>query len=241
MAETDYQEYILSEEDGDEHWDNVLELRTVATQYQDLKPREGLAFFLERTALVADVDALKETPDVVTLITLHQTKGLEFPVVFITGMEEGVSPHIRSFDDPAQMEEERRLCYVGMTRAKKKLYLTHALHRNLAGRSAANPPSRFLQDIPSHLITSADLAESESKATDAATTPTTVVPKAGDHVSHSMFGDGIVVNCTPIKDDHEVIVAFGEGMGIKKLLLSLAPMEMTSTLVVPATPRDSTN
>ena len=76
---------------------------------------------------------------------------------------------------------------------------------------------------------------------DAATTPTTVVPKAGDHVSHSMFGDGIVVNCTPIKDDHEVIVAFGEGMGIKKLLLSLAPMEMTSTLVVPATPRDSTN
>lgn len=235
LAETNYQEYILSQEDGKERWDNVLELHTVATQYQDLKPREGLASFLERATLVSDVDSLEEKPDAVTLITLHQTKGLEFPVVFITGMEEGVFPHIRSFDDPAQMEEERRLCYVGMTRAKKKLYLLHALHRSLAGRSGVNPPSRFLQDIPPHLVSPVDLIESESKDAASATTPAIALPQAGDHVRHSMFGDGIVINCSPTRNDYEVTVAFSKDVGIKKLLLSLAPMELTDKLVISTT------
>jgi DNA helicase-2/ATP-dependent DNA helicase PcrA len=123
---TGYREYLLAQPDGEERWENILELRTVAQQYRNLPPAESLTAFLEGVALVSDVDGLDETVDAVTLITLHQAKGLEFPVVFIVGMEEGVLPHFRSFDDPAQMEEERRLCYVGVTRAGRLVYLVRA-------------------------------------------------------------------------------------------------------------------
>ena len=126
-----------------------------------MKPAEGLAAFLEGVTLVSDVDGLDETVDAVTLITLHQAKGLEFPVVFIVGMEDGILPHFKSFDDPEQMEEERRLCYVGITRAKQRVYLVRAFRRSLMGSSMVSRPSRFLEDIPRHLIASSGLWERE--------------------------------------------------------------------------------
>ncbi len=143
---------------------------------------------------MSDVDGLDETVDVVTLITLHQAKGLEFPVVFIVGMEDGILPHIRSFDDPAQMEEERRLCYVGITRAEQRVYLLHAFRRSLMGRSTVNSPSRFLDDIPRRLISGGGLwGGGESQVATAvyswnrASAPrvTSQELKAGSHVRHT--------------------------------------------------------
>jgi len=228
-----YREYILSELGGDERWENILELRTVAQQYRDLPLRDGLADFLEGVTLVSDVDGLEETVDAVTLITLHQAKGLEFPVVFIVGMEDGILPHFKSLDDPAQIEEERRLCYVGVTRAKQRVYLVRAFRRSLMGSSTVNRPSRFLNDIPQHLISGGGLwSGEESQITRAiyswnrAPTPRLAAPelKAGDRVRHAQFGDGVVVSCQPVKDDNEVVVAF-RGAGVKKLLLSFARLE----------------
>jgi len=227
-----YKDYILKGVDGEERWDNIMELRTVAQQYRDLKPREGLAAFLEGVTLVSDVDGLDETVDAVTLITLHQAKGLEFPVVFIVGMEDGILPHFRSFDDPEQLEEERRLCYVGITRAKQRVFLVRAFRRSLMGSSAVNKPSRFLNDIPQHLISDKGWWQGEESRVAEAMyswprtfTPTATVDglKAGDHVHHAQFGSGVVVSCQPVKDDTEVVVAFNGG--VKKLLLSFAQLE----------------
>jgi len=227
-----YKEYILNITDGEERWNNILELRTVAQEYGDLKPTEGLAAFLEGVALVSDIDGLDESVPAVTLITLHQAKGLEFPVVFIVGMEEGLLPHFRSFDDPAQMEEERRLCYVGITRAKQKVYLVRAFRRNLMGRSLVSQPSRFLSDIPRDQIANGGWWQGEeSQITPsiyswnkpATANPTNTELKAGDHVHHTQFGEGVVVSCQPVKDDIEVVVAFNGA--VKKLSLSFAPIE----------------
>ncbi|MFC1968001.1 ATP-dependent helicase [Chloroflexota bacterium] len=227
LERSGYKGYIIEGEEGEDRWDNILELRGVAQGYRHLPPEEGLAIFLEGVTLVSDVDALGEKVDAVVLTTLHQAKGLEFPVVFIVGMEEGVLPHIRSFDDRGQMEEERRLCYVGITRAKQRLFLVRAFRRSLSGSSGANPPSRFLQDIPPHLVTSSESWGDEAKPV--AATPTTVppgpwVPQTGQRVHHAEFGKGIVVSSSPVRDDHEIIVAF-PGAGVKKLLLGLAPLE----------------
>ena len=238
-ADSDYREYLLGEAGGEERWENVLELRTVAQDYRNLKPLEGLMVFLEGAALVSDVDGLVESVDAVTLITLHQAKGLEFPVVFIVGMEDGILPHIRSFDDPGQMEEERRLCYVGVTRAKKRVYLVRAFRRSLMGSSEVKPPSRFLLDIPPHLVSGnglwrgeesqvADAVSAWNKAPEAPEAPEVKLPvpelRAGDHVRHDSFGEGVVVSCQPVKDDAEAVVVF-DGAGIKKLLLSYARLE----------------
>ncbi len=234
IKRTGYKEYIMSGKEGEERWDNILELRTVAREYRDLKPPEGLAAFLEGVTLVSDVDGLDETVAAVTLVTLHQAKGLEFPVVFIVGMEEGILPHFKSFDNPEQMEEERRLCYVGITRAKQRVYLVHAFRRSLMGSSTANRPSRFLEDIPQHLIASGGLWQWEDSqvmpsiySRDKAPVPsvTSSELKAGDYVRHAQFGDGVVVSCRPVKDDTEVVVAFTSGVGVKKLLLSFAKLE----------------
>lgn len=226
LERSGYKEYILNEPDGEDRWDNVLELCTLAQEYQHLEPGEGLTSFLEGVTLVSDVDSLDEKVNAVTLITLHQAKGLEFPVVFIVGLEEGVLPHIRSFDDPAQMEEERRLCYVGVTRAKRRLFLVRALRRSLAGLSGANPPSRFLLDIPPSLVSSAPsgLGVPEPKVLTPAPAPSLPHIRAGDRVRHAKFGEGVVVSCQPSRDDQEVTVAFAEA-GVRKLLLSLAPLE----------------
>jgi DNA helicase-2/ATP-dependent DNA helicase PcrA len=234
LERTGYKEYILDKEDGEERWENIAELHNVASEYNELDTGEALTAFLEKVSLVSDLDELDEKADAVTLITLHQAKGLEFPAVFIVGLEEGILPHRKSFDDPEQMEEERRLCYVGITRAKKRLYLLRSYRRSLFGGSTANPPSRFLQDIPSHLISPRGLWEesltpavSPDFNRDSRPSPrplSTLTLKVGDHVRHSKFGAGIVMNCNPTRDDQELTVAFEEA-GVKKLLASLAPLE----------------
>jgi len=230
---TGYKGYILGKESAEERWENVMELRSVASEYNGLSPEDALDAFLEKVSLVSDIDELDEKADAVTLTTLHQAKGLEFPVVFIVGMEEGLLPHFKSFDDPTQMEEERRLCYVGVTRAKQRVYLVHAFRRSLRGSSTVNKPSRFLDDIPRHLISGGDWWQGEeSQIAEAmyswnkAPAPSFITPelKVGDNVRHAQFGDGVVVGCQPIKDDEEIVVAF-RGAGIKKLLLSFAKLE----------------
>jgi len=141
----------------------VQELRKAIKKYAGTAPDLALVQFLEEVALVADIDSLNENVNAPTLMTLHTAKGLEFPVVFIVGLEEGLFPHSRSLEDPAQMEEERRLCYVGITRAKERLYLVNAFRRTHYGSSEPGEPSRFLADIPRELI-----AGSGARAADAA-------------------------------------------------------------------------
>lgn len=217
-----FKEYTLDSPDGEERWDNILELRGIAKDYGNMGPQESLAAFLEGVSLFSETDELDEKKDAVTLITLHQAKGLEFPVVFMVGMEEGVLPHFKCFDDTAQMEEERRLCYVGMTRAKKRLYLVRALQRSLMGATNANPPSRFLGDIPAHLLKDVGASEEPDVSPDIDFNPP--VPEVGDLVKHRKFGQGVVVSCNLMRNDWEVEVSFRE-VGTKKLLLSLALLE----------------
>ncbi|MDA1096495.1 MAG: UvrD-helicase domain-containing protein [Chloroflexi bacterium] len=248
VAKTGYRDHILAGEDGEDRWDNVLELRSVASEYQDLGPGDSFSAFLETAALSSDLDRMaEEGPDAVTLITLHQAKGLEFPNVFMIGMEEGILPHQRSMDDPAQLEEERRICYVGMTRAKERLFLTMASHRASSGgpRAFSRPmggvPSRFLADIPRELTvlpaatTSpprqapiSGFRQRENHASHAAGAGIErIAPfRTGDHVAHRTFGEGVVVAClaTPTSDDFEITVAF-TGKGVKRLLANYAMLE----------------
>ncbi len=139
-------------DDDEERWTNLLELRNHAAEFDELAIPEGLERFLEEVALVSDQDELEDRPERVTLITLHAAKGLEFPVVFIVGLEEGLLPHRRALEDDRELEEERRLAYVGMTRAKDRLYLVHANHRSTWGVGAASEPSRFLAELPEELL-----------------------------------------------------------------------------------------
>jgi ATP-dependent DNA helicase UvrD/PcrA len=148
-------------EDGEERWANLLELRSVATRYDDLTPEDALDRLLEETALVADQDSYEGGQDAATLITLHAAKGLEFPVVFIAGLEEGLFPHSRALDDEKELEEERRLAYVGITRAKRRLYLSHAWRRATWGMGQASVPSRFLLEIPAELMAGPQLDASD--------------------------------------------------------------------------------
>jgi DNA helicase II / ATP-dependent DNA helicase PcrA len=157
LERTNYRAFLL-EDSGEakeralERWDNVQELRTVVQDYEHLQVDSALDAFLEKTALMSDVDALEDEEEGVTLITLHAAKGLEYPCVFVIGMEDGICPHVRSFEDPAALEEERRLCYVGITRAMERLWLVYATRRTLYGNMSYNEPSRFLADVPEHLV-----------------------------------------------------------------------------------------
>ena len=158
--------------EGEERWSNVLELRRVAEDYSAIETHTALELFLENVALVGGADTTQtgengtiikeEHNDSVTLITLHAAKGLEYPVVFIVGMDEGSLPHSRSVDKPEQLEEERRLAYVGFTRAMRRLYLIRAYRRSYFGESQVTEPSRFLEDIPLHLLSNQGAASSHS-------------------------------------------------------------------------------
>jgi DNA helicase II / ATP-dependent DNA helicase PcrA len=141
----------------------VLELRSLAEEFLTLPQEEQLPAFLEQVALVSDQDELAEAKPVATLITLHAVKGLEFPIVFLTGMEDGVFPHARSLDDENRIEEERRLAYVGITRARDRAFLTFARRRMLFGRTNENPPSRFLLELPSEGIEHRGRVETEER------------------------------------------------------------------------------
>jgi len=220
---------------AEERWANVLELRGLASEYDGLAPGEGLQAFLEDVALMSDVDSLEERPQGLTLITVHMVKGLEFPIVFILGMEEGLFPHSRSLDSPEALEEERRLAYVGMTRAKDRLYLFHTHRRHLYGKATLNVPSQFLKDIPAELIEGSaglpagiDSAEgAPARAAEAArpSAPLRLVQRfaPGDTVEHKSWGRGTVLKSTLTRSDEEVIVRF-DRVGMKILAVSLAPV-----------------
>jgi DNA helicase-2/ATP-dependent DNA helicase PcrA len=153
-------------EEGEDRWANLLELREVSTRYDDLSPDDALDRLLEETALVADQDTYQGEADAVTLITLHAAKGLEFGVVFIAGLEEGLLPHNRALDDEQELEEERRLAYVGITRAKRRLFLSHAWRRATWGGGGMSVPSRFLLEIPPELMTGPRLVREDGQGSD---------------------------------------------------------------------------
>ncbi len=225
-------------------WENVQELVAVAARYEEVEQDPSLASFLEDVSLVADVDdPSADVPDAVTLTTLHAAKGLEYAVVFLAGLEEGVLPHHRALDDPAELAEERRLLYVGVTRARERLYLTRARRRFRNGYYSASPLCRFLEKIPG-----ADLARSSRSRrgagsgepgwaarvarvperrsparTGAADTAEPVAFAPGDRVAHTVFGEGVVVTCEALPGDQQVTVAFA-GRGVKRLLVSYAPL-----------------
>ena len=240
MDRTEYKAYLLAEADGEERWENVQELRAVAAQYDELKPEQALSSFLEDAALITDVDGYDEGAEAVTLITLHAAKGLEFPVVFIVGLEEGLLPHMRSLEsgDAAQLEEERRLCYVGMTR-RSSTSTWCVLPPGLRGPYRAQPAVPVSGRHPfgaggsepagggSHPPgRSPSLRRGCRRRRDCGGASGAVeMFAAGDHVRHGKFGEGIVVSCEPSGADYQIVVAFRGEAGIKKLLLSFASLE----------------
>ena len=331
MDRTGYRQYAEGLEKGEERAQNLDELRSTARDFVHVETEDvdgglsPLTVFLESVSLVADTDSLEDRGDAITLITLHQAKGLEFPVVFMVGMEEGLLPHSRSLDDAQQMEEERRLCYVGITRAQRRLYLLRAFRRGFRGSFEPGVPSRFLADIPAKLIVAegtgpkvrnrpsrpdgsgrpdragrrsrdelgsparrsdeaisrralertpfaesdeALAEESKSERSERRTlrrpnehidrnsvrrtprrsigadatngrrvrpnrpeTPASTGPddlRTGDKVKHGKFGEGVVVSVKATPSDIEVTVAFKDGHGIKRLLMSFAPLEKIS-------------
>lgn len=218
IQKIDYMEFLSDRTiQGEVRQENVRELLTVASEYQD----SGLADFLEEVALVSDVEQ-KQSGPTVTLMTLHAAKGLEYPVVFMPAMEETILPHSRSLYDHSEMEEERRLCYVGMTRAKEELYLSYASSRVLYGGVQHNPPSRFLAEIDSSVLINGTPSVSQPTLSD--TEQQYVVELAeGDEVQHQVFGKGVVLE---IEGDNANI--YFKGKGTKKLNVAFAPLEKLS-------------
>ena len=220
--------------------ENLAELVGVAGEY------EAIDQFLEGVSLVADQDELTEDDSSVVLMTLHTAKGLEFPAVFIVGLEDGVFPHLRSLGEPDELEEERRLCYVGITRARRRLALSHAWSRSLFGSTQYNPPSRFLKEIPEQLtaiveggrqarldergragIVAAAMRSGGrgGSATPARTTGAEQLGlRVGDDVVHGKWGEGVVLEVIGEGDKAEGIVRFA-GVGEKRLLLAWAPLK----------------
>jgi DNA helicase-2/ATP-dependent DNA helicase PcrA len=215
--------------------ENLRELVAVATEFEETRGGT-LSDFLEQVSLVADADEIPDAGEgggVVTLMTLHTAKGLEFPVVMLTGLENGVFPHQRSLDDPAEQQEERRLAYVGITRARQRLYLTRAVQRSAWGAPQHNPPSQFLDEIPAELVewrrTGAEASASGTSWRSAAAASRRTerpVPAlhAGDKVTHDAFGLGTVVATRGGGADLQATVDFG-GAGVKVLLVRYAPVE----------------
>ena len=211
--------------------ENLRELGGVAAEFEQRSPDGSLAEFLEQVSLVSEQDEYDEESGSVTLMTLHNAKGLEFPVVFIIGLEDGVFPHYRSMGDPAHLEEERRLMYVGVTRARERLYMTYAWSRTLFGSTSYSPPSRFLGEIPTELVRA--LEEGELVVADgasvspirAAVEGRREIPQisAGDTVLHDKWGEGVVLTVDGSGTDAEATVRF-EDAGEKRLLVAYAPL-----------------
>jgi DNA helicase-2/ATP-dependent DNA helicase PcrA len=218
--------------------ENLRELQSVATefessnegsvigteQFDELDNMRRLEIFLEQTSLVSDIDEFDAGAGAVTLMTLHTAKGLEFPVVFVVGLEDGVFPHMRSLGEPSEMEEERRLAYVGITRAQDRLYLTSAWNRTLWGATNYNPPSRFLKEVPADLVETA--AKRNPRGTSVPSPSHTVGASeiaAGDRVKHDKWGYGTVREVVGSGERAEAIVSFDE-VGRKRLLLGWAPL-----------------
>ncbi len=244
VKDINYKEFITEDEteESAERWDNVLELKRLALEFST----RTLDEFLENIALVADQDTITDT-NAPTLLTLHAAKGLEFGAVFLVGLDDGIIPHSRSFDEPAQMEEERRLFYVGITRAKDRLYLLRAIQRGGRGMAEETYPSRFLEDIPANLLagktrtgrptTSFSSSQSFYKTPATSNSTWTLPPppksapvaiskfKSGDRVKHGSFGEGMVLE-SRIQDNDEIVVIEFKSVGLKRLAASLAKLEI---------------
>lgn len=234
--------------------DNLHELISVAQEFAASEEENNLENFLAHVALVSDIDDTELGEDAITLMTLHSSKGLEFPVVFLVGMEEGLFPHARTLMDETEIEEERRLCYVGITRAKEKLFLSSTKMRTIYGNTVTYPPSRFLQEIPARLVKTIKRQErfsalenfkqvSEKYSTRPQKPASTFNPHSfmpqkpaaaaggtgtrfntGDRVSHSKWGEGMVVSVKDSPDGQEVKVAFA-GAGVRSLLTKYAVLK----------------
>ena len=234
--------------------DNLHELISVAQEFAASEEENNLENFLAHVALVSDIDDTELGEDAITLMTLHSSKGLEFPVVFLVGMEEGLFPHARTLMDETEIEEERRLCYVGITRAKEKLFLSSTKMRTIYGNTVTYPPSRFLQEIPARLVKTIKRQErfsalenfkqvSEKYSTRPQKPASTFNPHSfmpqkpaaaaggtgtrfntGDRVSHTKWGEGMVVSVKDSPDGQEVKVAFA-GAGVRSLLTKYAVLK----------------
>ena len=235
LADSGYRAYLENEgEGGLERWENVLELRRLAVENVE----NGLSGFLENVALVSDQDTLSDDRTAVTLLTLHAAKGLEFNTVYIIGLDEGVLPHSRSMDDPEEMAEERRLFYVGITRAEDSLVLSRAEQRSMFGRFEFTQPSRFLDDIPASLLRreGTRLGVMRSRPADAVAAsarwerprsvpqPVEARFKAGTRVRHATWGEGLVIENRLLDGDEILTVGF-DSVGIKRLAASVAKLE----------------
>ncbi|HET7145227.1 MAG TPA: UvrD-helicase domain-containing protein, partial [Anaerolineales bacterium] len=242
VRDVNFKAHILEDEteESAERWENVEELKRLALEYST----RTLDEFLENIALVADQDTITDA-NAPTLLTLHAAKGLEFGAVFIVGLDDGIIPHSRSFDEPEQMEEERRLFYVGITRARDKLYLLRAIQRGGRGMSEETYPSRFLEDLPADLLvgktrtgrpttsfSSSRNALGSSNTSDTrwtlpASRPAKAAPvtssrfRAGTRIKHALWGEGMVLD-SRIQDDDEIVDVVFESVGIKRLAASLA-------------------
>ncbi len=242
LVETGYMDWVRSERTIESmgREENLRELVSAAETFEEEGPMSiGLdewseadgarrtELLLESVSLVTDVDSFEDT-EVVTLMTLHNAKGLEFPVVFMTGMEDGVFPHMRALGDPTELEEERRLCYVGITRAQQRLYLTRSVMRSLWGSSNYNSASRFLSEIPAHLTVTAKRARRLAHRETAGRTDHRRMDGSdlatGDRVRHSHWGVGTVRHVVGSGERAEVLVNF-DAQGDKRLMLSMAPLE----------------
>jgi DNA helicase-2/ATP-dependent DNA helicase PcrA len=239
-----YKEFITEDEteESTERWENVLELKRLALEYS----QRTLDEFLENIALIADQDTITDA-NAPTLLTLHAAKGLEFGAVFIVGLDDGIIPHSRSFDEPAQMEEERRLFYVGITRAKDRLYLLRAIQRGGRGMSEETYPSRFLEDVPANLLVgktrtgrpaSSFSSSRNSYGSPSTSSSTWTLPppprsapvaiskfKSGDRVKHASFGEGTVLESKILGADETVVIEF-KSVGLKRLDANLAKLEI---------------
>ena len=229
INKTNYKNYLLgSLTNPEERLENIEELVSSINNFESENEEDKINLFLESVSLINDVDHLNDEQDKLTLITLHQSKGLEFDSVFLTGLEDGTLPHVLSFESDSEMEEERRLMYVGITRAKRRLYLSRVFKRGGWGKSEVKEPSRFLFDIPNELIVGHQvninkeikkhiIKKKESKIENNLPSLT-----AGDKVKHPHFGNGIIIQIEDSKDDFELTIAFDENKGIKKFLYTMS-------------------
>lgn len=250
LDKTEYREMLKAEKsiEAQSRLENIDEFLSVTKNFEQKSEDKTLVAFLTDLALIADIDQLDQQEeesggkDAITLMTLHAAKGLEFPVVFLMGLEEGVFPHSRSLMEEAEMEEERRLAYVGITRAEQELYLTNAKMRTLFGRTNMNPESRFIAEIPDDLLENLN-EKKETRATSArkmqprrgpVSRPVSYASKTGgdtlnwavgDKAGHKKWGTGTVVSVKGEGEGTELDIAFPSPVGVKRLLAAFAPIE----------------
>lgn len=231
LEKSGYRDMLRAEKtlEAQSRLENIDEFLSVTKHFENVNEDKSLIAFLTDLALVADIDQLNAPEDkeneAVVLMTLHSAKGLEFPVVFLIGMEEGIFPHNRSLDNEEEMEEERRLAYVGITRAEEELFMTSAQMRTLFGRTMINPLSRFVMEIPDELVEQVHKKAWTPKAATARTVTATAKDwKVGDKVEHKKWGIGTIVSVRGEGDDLELDVAFPSPTGIKRLLAQFAPI-----------------